>query len=160
MIEDGSNAEFVIAGDGPRKPHIKRAIEESGHADRFHLLGHVEDVPGVLRGLSALAIPSYSHEGVPQIGLQALACETPVVGSDVGGIPEIIREDETGRNFPAENPTALAKRLTECLDQTEETRRMTTAGRAKVEKEHSVDHMLDALNTLYHRLTPGDSGRE
>lgn len=152
MIEAGTKADFVITGSGPQESNIKNWIGDTGHARRFHLLGHVEDVPGVLRGLDALVIPSYGHEGVPQIGLQALACETPVVGSDVGGIPEIILNGKTGRIFPAEDVAALRDRLTECLTQKSVTRCMTTAGRAKVDKEHNSDHMLNALDELYHQL--------
>lgn len=152
MLEAGVKADFVITGEGPQRKNITRLISESGYPDQFHLLGHTEDVPGVLRSLDVLAIPSYQHEGVPQIGLQALACETPVVGSDIGGIPEIIRPGETGRIFPAQDIVALAEQLGATLKQKKETARMVANGRALVERQHSRGHMIDVLDGLYVRL--------
>lgn len=152
LLADGLKAEFVITGEGPQQENITRWIAESGHADHFHLLGHTDDVPAVLRSLDVLAIPSYQHEGVPQIGLQALACETPIVGSDVGGIPEIIRPGETGRIFPAQDAAELAAEIRATLNEKKETARMTANGRATVEKRHSRAHMIDVLDDLYARL--------
>ena len=88
---------------------------------------------------------------MPQIGLQALACRTPVVGSDAGGIPEIIREGETGRLFPANDAAQLACRIQETLLQPEQTRRMAERGRALVEAEFSYEAMLDKLDVIYRR---------
>ncbi|MGB0579781.1 MAG: glycosyltransferase family 4 protein [Limisphaerales bacterium] len=157
LHQQGLKADFVIVGAGPMEEKIRQWIAEAGMKESFHLLGHVEDVPGVLRSLDALAIPSYGHEGVPQIGLQALACETPVVGSDVGGIPEIIRPGETGRIFPSKDSAALATGLTAALKQKRETERMTRQGRESVENNHSIDHMLDQLEDMYERLAPSEA---
>ena len=116
--------------------------------------GHREDVPDVLRALDVLCIPSLRHEGVPQIGLQALACGTAVVGSDCGGIPEIIREGKTGRIFPIGDAAALARRIVETIEQKADTDRMRTSGRAMVEQHHSFEAMLDKLETIYRRFLP------
>jgi glycosyltransferase involved in cell wall biosynthesis len=117
-------------------------------------LGHREDIPEVLRALDVLCIPSKAHEGVPQIGLQALACQTAVVGSDCGGIPEIIRDGETGRIFPAGDHEALASRILETLEQKAETDRLRQAGRRRVEEHHSIEVMLNKLEALYRRYLP------
>ncbi len=79
---------------------MEKIVQDHGATPWVALAGHREDVPEVLRALDVLVIASTRHEGVPQIGLQALATKTPVIGSDVGGIPEIIRPGETGRIFP------------------------------------------------------------
>ncbi len=118
------------------------------------LTGHREDVPEILRALAVLVIPSTKHEGIPQIGLQALATKTPVVGSDAGGIPEIIRHGETGRIFPAGDAQALARAICETLTETDATRAMTERGRALVEKNHSLGTMLEAIDALYRRHLP------
>src|SRR5206468_251537 len=108
----------------------------------------------VLRALSVLVIPSTDHEGVPQIGLQALATKTPVIGSDVGGIPEIIRPGETGRIFPARDAFSLARAIRETLDHPESTRAMAERGRAMVVATHSLEAMLNKLDALYQRYLP------
>ncbi|HTB85763.1 MAG TPA: glycosyltransferase family 4 protein [Candidatus Sulfotelmatobacter sp.] len=142
-------ARFVIVGDGPIRANIEKKIAELQIGDVVTLAGHREDVPAVLRTLDVLCIPSTKHEGVPQIGLQALACKTAVVGSDVGGIPEIIRDGETGRIFPANNSEALAAAIRTAISDKAMTKAMTENGRMFVEKNFSIDRMLDRLEELY-----------
>ena len=127
---------------------------EMGVRDFVTFTGHREDVPEVLRELSLLVMPSTRHEGVPQAGLQALACKTPVVGSDVGGIPEIIRPGETGRIFVAGDAKALACAILQALTEIEETRAMTECGRALVEQHYSLERMLDKIELIYSRYLP------
>jgi glycosyltransferase involved in cell wall biosynthesis len=147
-------ARYVIVGAGPMRQVIEQETNELQLRDVVTLTGHREDVPAVLRALPLLIIPSIRHEGVPQIGLQALAAKTPVIGSDVGGIPEIIRPGETGRIFPACDAEALARCIREALSDLAATRAMSERGRVMVEQKHSLETMLDTLSALYQRRLP------
>jgi glycosyltransferase involved in cell wall biosynthesis len=147
----GIKAKFLIAGDGPGRDALPQEIQRRGLYDIVRMLGHREDVAELLRSLSVLCIPSTKHEGVPQIGLQALATETPVIGSDVGGIPEIIRHGETGRIFPAGSGAALAEAIIATLNETEKTRTMSDRGREFVEQNFSICAMLDRIDTIYRK---------
>ena len=149
LTDEGFSARYIIVGEGPGKKRIEKAIAALKLEELVSMEGHREDVPTVLRALDVLVIPSTAHEGVPQIGLQALATQTPVVGSDVGGIPEIIRPGETGRIFPSGDAAALARALRETIEQSEVTRAMTDRGLLNVQAEHSLNVMLDKLDTLY-----------
>ncbi|MEK7678530.1 MAG: glycosyltransferase [Verrucomicrobiota bacterium] len=137
----------IIVGDGPRT-YLDQKVGEFGLTEEVTFLGHREDIPAVLRALDVLAIASL-HEGIPQVGLQALATKTPVVGSDVGGIPSIIRHGETGRLVPPGDPKALAQAIREALQGSSATRAMAERGRALVEAQHSLEHMLDRLEQIY-----------
>ena len=150
-------ARFVVVGGGPIRERIEQETTELGLVGAVTLTGHREDVPEVLRALSVLVIASTKHEGVPQIGLQALATKTPVVGSDVGGTPEIIRPGETGRTFPAGDAVALAEAIRATLTQSAATRAWSLAGRAMVEQKHGLDAMLNRLESLYLRHVPRTS---
>lgn len=147
----GFAGRFLIVGDGPGRHTIPEEIQRRGLQTTVTMLGHREDVPELLRATAALCIPSLKHEGVPQIGLQALAIKTPVIGSDVGGIPEIIRDGETGRIFPGGNATALAGRILEVLNQSAETRAMAERGRHFVEREHGLEAMHEKIERIYRR---------
>lgn len=154
LLKDrGVKARFIIVGEGPQRENINATIAELGlqPGEDVTLAGHREDVPAVLRALDALAIPSTGHEGVPQIGLQALATKTPIIGSDAGGIPEIVRPGETGRIVAAGDAKELAAAIEAALTKTDETRRFSENGRQLVEREHSLDHMLDRLEEIYSR---------
>jgi len=148
-------ARFIIVGEGPARAFILQQIGELDLSGVVTLAGHREDVPEILRSLDLLVIPSTAHEGIPQIGLQALATGTPVIGSDAGGIPEIVRPNETGSLFPAGDAAALAAAIRETLSNREKTAALCRRGRALVESQHSRDHMLDGLDALYRRyLSP------
>jgi len=86
---------------------------------------------------------------VPQSGLQALATGVPVVASDVGGIPDIIKQGITGRLVPPKDAAALARAIRETLDQPEQTRAMTAAGLDLIRRDHSLEKMLDRLEVIY-----------
>lgn len=158
LRDGGVKAHFVVVGGGAPVEKFEDRAREAGVLDCVTFTGHREDVPEVLRALSVLVIPSTRHEGVPQIGLQALATKTPVIGSDVGGIPEIIRPGETGRIFPAEDAVALARAIRETIEDSVATRAMVERGFTNVQSSHSLDAMLDRLDALYTRSI-GGAGR-
>jgi len=152
----GVKARYVIVGEGPVRESILQTISECNLNAETSLTGYREDIPEVLRALDVLAIPSTGHEGIPQIGLQALACETPVVGSDAGGIPEIIQPGEMGRIVKTSDAGQLADAIEAALTKPETTRRMAENGRRLVEQHHGLEHMLDRLMEIYSRhLEPG-----
>jgi glycosyltransferase involved in cell wall biosynthesis len=151
LKKQGFDASFVIVGGGQSPAWIETQVESLGLGDSVRFTGHREDVPEVLRALNVLVIPSTRHEGIPQIGLQALACKTPVVGSDVGGIPEVVRHGETGRIFQAQNAAQLASMIREAIEDSGRTQEMVQNGRKLVEEKYGTDAMLDQLEILYAR---------
>ena len=86
---------FVIAGDGPGRNELVAKMALEPWKGRVTLLGHRTDVPNVLASLDVLVLPSYAHEGIPQIILQAQAMECPVVATTIGGIPEVVEDGVT-----------------------------------------------------------------
>jgi glycosyltransferase involved in cell wall biosynthesis len=150
LRDSGFQAQFFIVGEGPMRPGIEHQIQAQQLGPCVTLTGHREDIPEVLRALDLLVIPS-RHEGVPQVGLQALATQTPVIGSNVGGIPEIVQPGKTGRLFPVGDSAALARTIQEALSDQASTRSMAKRGRALVEQQYSLSAMLDCLESLYAR---------
>ena len=144
LLAAGVQAHYVIVGEGPSRAWAEQEVRAAQLEACFTFTGYREDIPAVLRALSVLAIPLL-HEAVPQSGLQALATQTPVIGSNVGGIPEIIRPGETGRLFPAGDAPALAAVIRETLENRKATRVLSERGRAYVAANHSLDVMLDNL---------------
>ncbi|WP_395742613.1 glycosyltransferase [Prosthecobacter sp.] len=153
--QHGIHVHCVIAGEGPSVGYVHSMVAQFGVGDQFTFLGHREDVPEIMRTLDIVAIPSF-HEAIPQSGLQALAMGVPVVASDVGGIPSIIRHGETGRLVPPHDAAALAAAIRETLEQKARTQAMCSAGQQLVTNHHSLAVMLDRLDAIY-RQHLGDS---
>lgn len=147
-IQHGIEVHCIIAGEGPALEYVKSVVSQFSVVTQFTFLGHREDVPAIMRSLDIIAIPSF-HEAIPQSGLQALAMGVPVVASDVGGIPSIIRHGETGRLVPPQDAASLASAIRETLEQKLQTQAMCRAGQQFVTTRCSLDAMLDQLDAIY-----------
>lgn len=149
----GLSVRCVVVGDSPGRARLEQRVGELGLSKRVLFVGQRDDVPDILRTLDVLAIPSL-HEAIPQVGLQALATKTPVVASNVGGIPSIIRPGKTGRLCTSNDAASLAAALRETLTDLAATQAMCERGRELVEREHTVEVMLDRLEEIYRRHLP------
>lgn len=101
---------LALAGDGPYREVLEERAAKSPHASRIHFLGQ-QDPWWFFRALDVAILASTKNEGVPQSLMQAMFAETPVVGTDVGGIPEIVSHRDTGLVAPPENPVTLAQNI-------------------------------------------------
>ena len=147
--KNGVSLQGFIVGDGPQKKNIEELIAATKQSNAIKLLGYREDIPELLRALDILVIPSTDHEGIPQIGLQALACGTAVIGSNVGGIPEIIIPGKTGRIAKAKDACALAQCINDTITEKRKTDSYIEAGKSMVSKYHSREYMLNKLEKIY-----------
>lgn len=122
----GGRATWVFLGEGPLRREIARS--EGGETI---LAGSVpqEEVARWLRRAEALVLPSY-REGTPASVLEALACGTPVVATRVGGIPEWVRDGETGLLVEPGDAEGLARAIADLLDSPDLTARLRGGARA------------------------------
>ncbi len=97
-------------------------------------------------------LPSLS-EALGQVGLEALACGTPVVGSRVGGVPDYVSDGKTGWLFDAGDAGELAARLDWMIEHPAERQQYGAAGPALVRKRFSADFVTRSYLALYERLT-------
>jgi glycosyltransferase involved in cell wall biosynthesis len=97
-------------------------------------------------------LPSTRSEATSQVIPQALAVGTPVVATAVGGIPEIVRDGETGRLVPAGDAMALADTILALLRDPVGARALGQAGQALIRSRYTVDTMMTQTTALYHTL--------
>jgi glycosyltransferase involved in cell wall biosynthesis len=119
-------------------------------SDRFLFLGTVanEALPGIYSCADVMVAPS-PFEAFGLVYLEAMACGCPPVACRSGGAAELIQDGETGVLVPAENASALADSLIELLNAPERRRAMAVNGRALVEREYTVDHMVTRTVQFY-----------
>jgi glycosyltransferase involved in cell wall biosynthesis len=140
---------FLIVGDGPGRDEWAGRISQAPWKGNVTLLGHREDVPNVLASLDVLVLPSYAHEGIPQIILQAQAMARAVVATTIGGVPEVVEDGVTGLLVPPREPELLARKIGALIDDPGLRARLGQAARASIEKNHSLDAMGERLLEIY-----------
>jgi glycosyltransferase involved in cell wall biosynthesis len=145
---------LLIAGDGSlREPLLAQALE-LGLGDACLLCGHRDDVAGVHHALS-LFVQSSDYEGTPNAVLEAMALETPLVATDVGGTAELVTDGEHGLLVAAGDRDALVRSIERLLDDPEHARRLAVNARARVERELSFRARMAAVEAVYARLAAG-----
>jgi glycosyltransferase involved in cell wall biosynthesis len=145
------DAVFVIVGEGPQRAELERQIEQRTLGDRVFLLGYREDVPELLAEFDVFALSS-DYEGMCLAVAEALAVETPVVATWVGGVPQTVAHEETGLLVPPGNVEELADAIRLLLDDRDEARRLAAAGGERVRELYPLDAMVSATVALYERL--------
>src|SRR6476646_1685750 len=149
--EQGVDACLCLVGDGPDRERIERRAAELGVIRDTLFLGYQEDVAPYYAAFDALVLPS-ANEGTPVSVIEALAAETPVVATRVGGVPDVVREGEEGFLVDAGDTAELAERLTRLAGDPQLRRRLGKSGRERVVKRYAVDRLLDDIDSLYEEL--------
>ncbi|WP_349367874.1 glycosyltransferase family 4 protein [Salinarimonas sp.] len=142
---------LVLVGDGPMRAAVERAIAQHGLADAVRLAGWRDEagVRAELAGATALVLPSFA-EGLPVVVMEAMAAARPVVATAIAGVPELVREGETGWLVPAGDAEALADALRAlAASPIERLAALGRAGRARVLERHDVDAQAARLAALF-----------
>jgi sugar transferase (PEP-CTERM/EpsH1 system associated) len=142
---------LAIVGDGPLLQALRDKVAAAGAADAVWLPGARNDVPDILRSFDIFAMSSIA-EGTPGSALEAMASGLPVVGTRVGGIPEVIDNGITGQLVPPSNAAAMASALKHYVEAPALARRHGQAGRDKVLRKYSMPAMVAAYQDMYDSL--------
>jgi len=150
MILERHDVNLYLLGDGPLKESLQALCIELGVAEKVHFLGARPHsaMPALISSADVIVIPSLI-EATSVAGLEAMACERPIVASNVGGLPEII-DSEVGVLVPPMDPKALAKAVSDLLSLPEaDLRRMGKAARERVVERWSVPALAKRVLSYY-----------
>jgi glycosyltransferase involved in cell wall biosynthesis len=148
-LEPGS-ARLRIAGDGPDHAAVEAEVARLGLEGTVELLGTRGDVPALLADADVFVLASDS-EGLPMSVLEAMAARLAVVASAVGGVPELVRDGETGALVPPRDSAALARALAPLVSDAALRDRLGEAGRRRVEREFSLERFEHEHLELYRK---------
>jgi glycosyltransferase involved in cell wall biosynthesis len=141
-------ARFLLAGDGEMRPFFEDQVKAAGLERTFAFLGHRTDIPALLSCCDIGVLASRS-EGLPNVVLEYMAAALPVVATAVGGVPEIIENEESGLLVPPENPAALSAAILRVLKDDELRKRLGKAGRERVLADFNFTRVIGNLKHLY-----------
>jgi glycosyltransferase involved in cell wall biosynthesis len=141
-------ASLAILGQGDEQENLERLAAELGVDDRLHMLGWQERPQDHIATFDIFAMPSR----VEPFGLaiaEAMRAVLPVVASNVGGIPEVVADGETGILVPRDDVDALASALRRLLDDPNLRARMGEAGERRFAECFTLDRMVASYEALY-----------
>ncbi|MCI1193126.1 TIGR03088 family PEP-CTERM/XrtA system glycosyltransferase [Calidifontimicrobium sp. SYSU G02091] len=139
---------LVMVGDGPLRAPCEAVLTDAGVRELAWLPGERTDVPAVMRGLHAFALPSLA-EGISNTILEAMASGLPVLATNVGGNADLVDEGATGWLVPAADVEAMAQALVRLAQDPAHAAAMGRAGRAAVEARFSLQAMVEAYQRVY-----------
>jgi len=142
---------LLIVGDGPLKASLQDYAQELGLSEQVIFAGYRRDIPQVLNAMNVFVLPSL-REDLPLSPIEAMAMRKPVVATNVGGIPEVVIDEETGFLVSPKDASALAKAIGRILQDESLAQKMGLAGRKRVEKKFSADAVSTRIQQLYCRL--------
>ncbi len=151
FLKDLPQVHLFLIGDGELASDVRRLVADLALEAQVHMLGVRHDVPRMINAADALLLTSVS-EGIPLTLIEAMATALPCVATNVGGIPEVIVDGETGFLSPAGD----AARIAECLRKLSLDAGMRAtfgqAGRTRVESVFSDVTMHESYHEMYRRM--------
>ncbi|MGH2708592.1 MAG: glycosyltransferase family 4 protein, partial [Actinomycetota bacterium] len=138
-----------VAGEGPERPAFEALAQELPASVRFHGRLGKEELYGLVASSCVTVLASRWYENQPMAVLESFACGVPVIGTELGGVPELIDPGVDGALVPPNDPEALAEALAGFLSDPGAALGMGRAGRRKVEQHFSPQRHLERLEELY-----------
>jgi len=155
IAERAPDVRYAVAGGGPERESLERLAHKLGVADRVRFLGQVSerDLPALYNLATVYVGASRRAEriGVEGFGIalvEASACGVPVVAGNSGGVPDAVRDGETGFLVPPEESAALVEAVCRLLDDPVLARRLGAAGRRAVETYYNWDRVVRDVRAI------------
>ncbi len=144
-------ARLMLVGEGPQRGQIEDLIRSLDLEGSVSLLGVRGDVPALLAASDVFSMTSLS-EAASLTVLEAMASELPVVVTEVGGNPEMVRQEIDGLLVPRQDPEATARAIGRLLSSPVEARKMGRSARQRVEERYDLERTVERHLAVYDRL--------
>jgi N-acetyl-alpha-D-glucosaminyl L-malate synthase BshA len=145
------DAVLLMVGEGPERSSAQALARRLGVLDRMRFLGTQRDIGEIASMADVFLLPS-ELESFGLSALEAMACGVPVIGSDAGGLPEVVRHSESGYLLPVGDVEGMAARTIEVLKDDERRREMGQAARHRVESLFRAERVVSQYEAAYARV--------
>jgi len=139
---------LVMVGDGPDRVHAEAEARELGVEDRVFFLGKIETVAPLLSAADLFLLPTQS-ESFGLSALEALASGVPVVGTNAGGLPEVVRNGETGALCAVGDVDAMASAAIDILRDRDRWQAMSTLAARDARERFAIDDVVEQYESFY-----------
>ena len=152
--------EYHIIGSGPLHQELQKEIESNNLEENVKLLGNVSDERLIkevkesqLSLLPCIIASDGDRDSGPMVIKESMAMETPVISTDISGIPEIIDDGEDGILVSSKNVDELSDAIKELLESEEKRKQMGKRARKKVEEKFSLEKQVDSLERVFEKVS-------
>ena len=148
LLKDTLPLQLLIAGDGPRRPHLEQLAHQLQIAPQVHFLGARHDIPNLLKSADLLVMPSH-WEGLPLAALEAMAAGLPVAASRVEGLIDIIEDQHNGFLFEKANVQDLKSTIKKALLEPKNREKIVINASKTVKNRFFLKKMSTLYSNLY-----------
>lgn len=154
IVDRFPQARLSIAGEGRQRQALERQIAELDLTGTIDMIGWIapDSVPSLMNSATLILMPS-RWEGFPSVALQAAIMARPIVGTRVGGLPDIVADRKTGFIVDPEDSTALEQAIVALLENPGLAVEMGKAGRLRVQRLYGWEQCVDRYEAIYRQLT-------
>jgi glycosyltransferase involved in cell wall biosynthesis len=145
------NVKFLVVGDGPLRDELHAEAARLDLGERLVFAGFRDDMPAIY-ALTDVLVSASSIEGLPMTILEAMASRVPIVATRVGGVPEVIKNGETGLLVESPDVEALQAQIESLVDDPSKRRRLSEAALEFVKTNHSYERMCEAYGLIYEEV--------
>jgi glycosyltransferase involved in cell wall biosynthesis len=151
LIKRGLDVGLCIIGEGNQREALQKQIDDLGQAERMRLLGYRQDTLDLYQAMDVFCLSSI-REGLPNVMLEAMALETPVVATRIAGVPRLIKHEQNGLLVEPNDEPALTVALGRMLADGPLRNALAHQARQTIEKSYSFQKRMDKVRDLYDRL--------
>ena len=166
VIHKYPDAVLVIIGSGPQEDHLTRMVRELSLDEHVRFMGNIphNELHPYYQAADVFVLPSIlfngTTEGLGVVLLEAMAAGCPVIGSNVGGIPDIIIDGETGFLVPEQRPDILAEKIVKIFSDTDIKEKFRRFGLMRVQEKFSWDVISEQFTSVYAQVYPCDFSKD
>jgi glycosyltransferase involved in cell wall biosynthesis len=151
VIKNFPQVTALIVGEGPDGKKLKEYCSSKNLFPKVVFTGYQKDITSIYKSLDLIILPSLS-EGMPVVALEGMLFEKPIIGTKVGGIPEVIRDNNTGILVPSEDPASLGRAILKLLNDENRNKILTGNARKFVLENFSLDKRVKSIVELYNEV--------
>ena len=152
LIQAGNQVGLVIAGEGHLRDQLQQQIDELELQDHIRLCGFLPDARDLYRAVDLFVLSSL-REGLPNVVLEAMASQRPVVATNCNGIPKLIDHDVNGLIVPIDSESALHDAIARCVNSESLLSRLAANGRQTIEQDFCFDRRMKKIVDVYRGLS-------
>ncbi|MDZ7371838.1 MAG: glycosyltransferase, partial [candidate division KSB1 bacterium] len=148
LLQKDDRYHLLIVGDGPERATLEAYVQKNGLAEHVHFTGWRTDMLSIYAGIDLLLLTSL-NEGTPVTIIEAMAAGVPVAASRVGGVPDLIKHNETGLSFAVNDEKAAADCVEKAIYDLTLRMRLIEQARRFVTRTYHYKRMIHEMDELY-----------